>query len=232
MIKAVFFDWFNTLAAYNPPREEIYRKAFLRHGIDLSLKTIYLGLQAGDACFLADRGKDILTNRSFQDQAAYFIFYPQKILANAGLHASDEILLQVVQEALRSFGNTYTLFEDVLPLFQKLKTKQFLLGIITNADKYVLNYIESLGLKPFLDVIMTSEQAGAEKPSPRIFSAALEAAAIQPSEMLYVGDQYKTDILGARSAGCQAVLLDRYGINSDIQDCPKISSLTDLPQYL
>ena len=38
MIKAIFFDWFNTLAHYDPPREEVYRSAFKTHNIEISFE--------------------------------------------------------------------------------------------------------------------------------------------------------------------------------------------------
>lgn len=33
MIKAVFFDWFHTLARFEPPREELHRRAYQEVGI-------------------------------------------------------------------------------------------------------------------------------------------------------------------------------------------------------
>ena len=35
MIKAVFFDWFNTLARYEPPREQIHSEALREFGFEV-----------------------------------------------------------------------------------------------------------------------------------------------------------------------------------------------------
>ncbi len=50
MLKAVFFDWFNTLAHYHPPREELESQALQELGIRASPQKIRPGL------LIADRG--------------------------------------------------------------------------------------------------------------------------------------------------------------------------------
>lgn len=53
---------------------------------------------------------------------------------------------------------------------------------------------------------------GVEKPDPRIYEAALEAAGgVAPAEALHVGDSLRTDYAPARSLGMHALLLDRFG---------------------
>ena len=52
---------------------------------------------------------------------------------------------------------------------------------------------------------------GFEKPDPRIFQAALEPLGIAPEGVLYVGDIYEVDVVGARRAGMDVVLLDPAG---------------------
>jgi FMN phosphatase YigB (HAD superfamily) len=49
---------------------------------------------------------------------------------------------------------------------------------------------------------------GVEKPDPRIFRLGLAQASLSPAEVVYVGDLYSVDVLGARAVGMTAVLLD------------------------
>jgi putative hydrolase of the HAD superfamily len=232
VIKAVFFDWFNTLARYDPPREELYRQTFQEFGIDLSLKTIYKGLQVGDRFFFAESAKALVRGKTLEERAKYFVCYPKAIAEAAGINLSSENQMRIVQKALRDFTGVFVLFEDVLPLFQQLKNRGLMRGIITNADKNVFSLIEKLGLKPYLDVIVTSEQVGAEKPAAPIFLAALEQAKVKAPEAIYVGDQYQSDVLGARGAGIESLLIDRYDVTPEIQDCPRIRTLSELISYL
>jgi putative hydrolase of the HAD superfamily len=89
-----------------------------------------------------------------------------------------------------------------------------------------------VGLESYLDVIVTAEDVGADKPDPPIFLAALERAGVDASEAVYIGDQYETDIVGARGVGIKPILIDRYDLMPEVSDCPRIHSLSEVVQYL
>jgi len=59
--------------------------------------------------------------------------------------------------------------------------------------------------------VIDSAVVGVEKPDPRIFRLALAQAGVPPSAAVYVGDLYSVDVVGARRAGLDAVLLDPRG---------------------
>lgn len=80
------------------------------------------------------------------------------------------------------------------------------LHIITNGFEEVqFRKLRNTGLLPYFDKIVTSERAGALKPSPRIFEFALESASASCSESVYIGDNLEADMLGARNAGLDQV---------------------------
>ena len=89
-----------------------------------------------------------------------------------------------------------------------------------------------LGMAPYLDFCLTSEEVGVEKPDPAIFVAALDRAGVKPGEAVHVGDQPRSDLVGARGAGLHAVLLDRGGWHRDVDNCLHISGLTELDDLL
>jgi putative hydrolase of the HAD superfamily len=89
-----------------------------------------------------------------------------------------------------------------------------------------------LGLDSYLDFCVTSEEAGAEKPHPPIFLAALRRAHVAPQEAIHVGDQYQADVQGARAVGINPVLLDREGWYHDVNDCSKITTLPELDRLV
>jgi len=80
-------------------------------------------------------------------------------------------------------------------------------------------------------VVLDSALVGVEKPDPAIFRAALAAIGVAPAEALYVGDLYDVDVVGARAAGMEAVLLlpDAAGPGPD---CRRFSSLAALADDL
>ena len=89
-----------------------------------------------------------------------------------------------------------------------------------------------LGLTPYLDFVLTAAEVGAEKPAPEMFAAALQRAAARPGEAVHVGDQPRSDVLGARAAGIYPILLDRGGWQTGVTDCVRISGLAELEPLL
>jgi HAD superfamily hydrolase (TIGR01509 family) len=91
----------------------------------------------------------------------------------------------------------------------RLRAAGFRLGVVSNSDGRVEQALQAAGLRPYFDVVVDSALIGVEKPDPRIFHAALTALGVAPEEALYVGDLYEIDVVGARAAGIEAVLLGR-----------------------
>jgi len=76
-------------------------------------------------------------------------------------------------------------------------------------------------------MIWGSAYAGCHKPHPGIFRQALAQMALSPDQALYVGDSYPHDVVGARNAGLDVVLVDRNGA-AGAPDCPMVSDLPGL----
>jgi len=87
----------------------------------------------------------------------------------------------------------------------------FIVGCVSNADGTVDRLLAEAGLAGHLAFIVDSGAVGIEKPDPRIFAIALEKAGVSPAEAMYVGDVYAVDVVGARRAGIEPVLLDPLG---------------------
>jgi putative hydrolase of the HAD superfamily len=101
------------------------------------------------------------------------------------------------------------LYQDVIPALTEIKNKGLISGLISNVDKDVTTMLQKLQIKSLLDVVITSQDVGFTKPNPEIFKAATKKAGIEASEAIYIGDQYKIDVVGANNAGLSGVLLDR-----------------------
>ncbi|MBK8341736.1 MAG: noncanonical pyrimidine nucleotidase, YjjG family [Flavobacteriales bacterium] len=76
------------------------------------------------------------------------------------------------------------------------------LHVITNGSLEVQQVkLRSSGISDLFQVVLTSEQAAAAKPDPRIFHKALDLAGASAGESLMVGDDPRNDIEGARGVG-------------------------------
>lgn len=89
-----------------------------------------------------------------------------------------------------------------------LNRRGLIVGCVSNADGTVDRLLERTGLLGELRFVVDSGKVGIEKPDPRIFEIALELAGLPAAEVVYVGDLYPVDVVGARRAGLIPVLLD------------------------
>jgi putative hydrolase of the HAD superfamily len=67
--------------------------------------------------------------------------------------------------------------------------------------------LEVLSVEDYVQVAISSEDSGYLKPSDKAFAYLLSQGTFKPEEILYVGDSYDKDVLGAKKAGMYACLL-------------------------
>ncbi|WP_366145950.1 MULTISPECIES: HAD family hydrolase [unclassified Nostoc] len=82
--------------------------------------------------------------------------------------------------------------------------------------------------------MVTSQRAGAAKPSAEIFVYACEELRESASDCIYIGDNLKLDAMAATKAGMLGVWLDRTQRTSelDFYDGDKINNLSQIPALL
>jgi putative hydrolase of the HAD superfamily len=108
-----------------------------------------------------------------------------------------------------------------------LRSHGLTVGCVSNSDGSVAELLQRVGLGAHLAFIVDSGVVGVEKPDPGIFRIALDLARVAPTEALYVGDLYPVDVVGARRAGIEPVLLDPLGRYGDrgCRTTPDIATL-------
>lgn len=83
------------------------------------------------------------------------------------------------------------------------------LGIVTNnSTAEQIEKLRALNIANYFDTVVISEDVGVTKPDPKIFSIALERIGATAQETVFIGDNWTSDILGARNAGMSAVWFD------------------------
>jgi putative hydrolase of the HAD superfamily len=112
-----------------------------------------------------------------------------------------------------------------------LRSAGLVVGVVSNSDGRVEQFLETAGLRPHLDFVIDSGRVGVEKPDPRIFQIACEHAAVRPDQAVHVGDVYEIDVLGARAAGILPVLVDPDDLMPHA-DCARIPHVGVLPAWL
>ncbi|XP_065363495.1 rhythmically expressed gene 2 protein [Calliphora vicina] len=92
------------------------------------------------------------------------------------------------------------------------------IGVISNSDPSLQEVLKEMNLYDKFDFILTSYEAGYQKPHKNIFQKALDVYKVQPHEALHVGNTYEIDYVGARDAGWSSLL-----ITPDELDLQKVS---------
>ena len=99
------------------------------------------------------------------------------------------------------------LYPGMKELIGTLKQRGRQLALLTDMTAQIqFRKLKQLKLEGVFDHIVTSEEAGEEKPSGRMFELLLEKAGCAREEMLMIGDDEKKDIRGAEAFGISAAL--------------------------
>ncbi|MQF82932.1 HAD-IA family hydrolase [SAR202 cluster bacterium AD-802-E10_MRT_200m] len=224
-IKAIFFDVYNTIARFWPPREEIQSQACQSFDISVTSHGIAAGYASADE-FMAreNAGNRPLRMKNVEETKEFFAKYEQLILKGAGFDA-DLVLCSLIWDRVRQIPYSMAIFEDVIPALIRLRSFGLIVGVISNVRGNSSELTDSLGLTSYLDVAVTSGEVGMEKPHPPVFLEALRRAAVTPEKSVHVGDQYTSDVLGARNVGIHPILLDRYGVSLHPEDVITVNSM-------
>jgi putative hydrolase of the HAD superfamily len=163
----------------------------------------------------------------------FWIHYSARQLKELGYSADEAATL--APEFSRHMNDNYKPENQIDPttpgLLAALHAAGYTLGVLSNRDKPFAEELEKHGLKEYFAYAIPAGEAQVYKPDPAIFDYIVNKAGVSHAEMVYIGDNYYADILGARNAGMKQVLLDIGGI-FDEPGCPAIKSLTELPAVL
>ncbi|MBI2459959.1 MAG: HAD-IA family hydrolase [Candidatus Rokubacteria bacterium] len=142
-----------------------------------------------------------------------FLLYTSYLLEGLGI-ASDGTAERVCA-ALREYNPPIGLWTvpapGARPVLEALAGRGLRLAVVSNSNGSVEAILREVGLLGYLDAVVDSAVVGVEKPDPRIFRRATGALGVEPEEAVHIGDLYSVDVLGARAAGCRAILLDPAG---------------------
>jgi putative hydrolase of the HAD superfamily len=157
--------------------------------------------------------------------------YFQTIFRDSGVPESNHRALGQRVRDVHGKRHLWTYMEPETPAaLDRLLEVGYRLAVISNADGRVESLLEGAGIRDRFEFVMDSELEGVEKPDPEIFLRACKKMALDPPEVLYVGDLYPVDVLGSRRAGLKALLLDPL----DTLDYPvdRVRDVAAIPAYM
>jgi len=221
VLRAVLFDVDFTLFRPGPELgPEGYRRVGERHGLALDPGS-YESARAAAV-------SDLQRNRELVHDEEVWIAFTERIVVGMGgdVAGSRDCATEMVREWERH--ENFSLYEDVQPALAELRRHGLLIGLVSNGQRDLPEFVAHHGLE--VDAVVGSKAHGRIKPHPSIFTAALGTLGVTPTEAAMVGDSYEDDIEGARSLGMRAILLDRDARLPDEPD--RIDTLFALPAAL
>lgn len=167
------------------------------------------------------------------DQAGFWTNHARRALLASGCTPSQAAAC--APDVYRRMASEYEpedwVPEDIPPALDALRASGYRLAVLSNRRHSYREQLETLRLAAYFEFTLAAGEVNAWKPEPGIFHQALELLKMPAGEILYVGDNYYADVVGARRAGFQAVLLDRDAIFPGA-DCPVIQAMSALPALL
>lgn len=223
MIKAVIFDVDNTLYDFTKAHKAAFRalSAYAEERLGISreaFERLHRETQKELRAYMGETA--VLHNRCIRYQAmlekACLPLYPHVLEMN------DLYWETLLTEAVPSVNARETM--------QMLKQRGIRIGIGTDMTaRMQFRKLETLGMLAYVDFLVSSEEAGAEKPAPSFFARCAEKADCGKKECLFVGDSLRKDVLGALDAGMQAVW---YCPGSPAEELEDVLRITDMRQLL
>lgn len=139
----------------------------------------------------------------------------------------------IIRKAIDAYMDVYISFmrtkESAYESLRNTAVK-YQLGLVTDfaCHPAVYRILDRFTLRDFFKTIVISGELGYKKPSSQIFETALNKLSAKAEETVFVGDSYKTDIIGAKNMGMKTIL-----ISKDVGDFEKadiqIKNLKELP---
>lgn len=179
-----------------------------------------------------------------------FVQWNRLILQELGLNGDLRGLAQEIQRYWET--PTDQVFAEVPEVLEKLHRRGIALGIVSHRPiAGIERSLERHGLKRFFRWRASPDSTGIAhgKLDQAFWASLLKEAGVAPHEAMHVGDDFETDIRGARRAGVHAIwierpeLKDRFfpgrlgvgvpeGVPPEEHPCARIATLRDLAELI
>lgn len=157
-------------------------------------------------------------------------------LISEGMFKNPPTFEEYSQTLLNEFRKVSVPYDFTKPMLDELHAMGIKTGLITNGSSATQRgKIENLGLEPYLDEIIVSGEFGVNKPDPAPYLEMAKRLNFKPEELIYVGDNPATDILGARAGGYIPVWVATFGwwTIPEVEETEyKVNDVSEIPDLI
>ena len=114
-----------------------------------------------------------------------------------------------------AYFNQMKLYDGVIDFFKQLKDAGIKIVIASNLTTEIqFKKLIHLSIDKYIDFVVTSEEAGQDKPENPVFLIALEKLGLPKEEIVLIGDEPDADIRGAKTFGIRYILVNNGDFKS------------------
>jgi putative hydrolase of the HAD superfamily len=227
-IRALLFDLDDTLYGYAPCN--VAGLAAAHAALARCVQVTPAEFRATHDAVRAELAHELSGQAASHNRALFF----KRIVERRVGAGQGQLALELCDTYWRAFLATAQPSPHAHPVLSELRSRHALALVTNQTTDTQLRKLEALELEPYFTIVVTSEEAGVEKPDPRIFELALEALGVTPDEALMVGDSPEVDLRGALGLGLRCVLSREFVKPTDTGDAPDgtLATLHELPAWL
>jgi putative hydrolase of the HAD superfamily len=206
-VRAIFFDAVGTLIHPDPPAGAVYAAVARSLGGRLTEAEIAARFRAA---YAREEAFDLANGLRTSEERE----------RHRWRHIVAEVLPDVC-DGERCFAELFAHFArpdawrcepQAAAVLAELERRGYVLGMASNYDSRLRSVAAGLPhLRPLRHLVISSD-VGWRKPAPEFFTALCERTGLEPSAVLFVGDDRANDYDGATAAGHPAVLVGPGGI--------------------
>ena len=199
MIKGVLLDLDNTLYDYETCNEYAKSELFRRIEDDL-------GISGAEKAFDEAR-KSVKKSLEKTASGHSRLLYIGKALEALGVSPFHSVRYH--DFFWEKYFEKMQLFDSVVDFLEHAKKSGMKICIVTDFTAEIqMRKMMHLGIERYMDFMVSSEEVGEDKPSPKVFLMALEKLGMKKEDVIMAGDDEEKDIKGAENSGIRAVKAD------------------------
>ena len=197
MIKAIIFDLDNTLLDFVKKKQFAVKAAItamIEAGLDVDEEKAYKDIF------------DLYVEKGWENQQVFDDYLNQTVGK-----VSNKILAAGIVSYRRAREATLLVYPNVNKTLIELIKMGIKLSVVSDApSREAWMRLYYLNLHHVFDPVLTFDDTGVRKPSPKPFEMALDIIQAKPDEVLMIGDWPERDVVGAKQIGMKTIFA-RYG---------------------
>lgn len=160
--------------------------------------------------------------------------FRRPLSAGKGLKVTVNLCLLISDRFLDLCAEKPGVVDGAHELMDFLKEKGYRMHMCSNGFHEVqYKKLSACGLKDYFKTVILSEDAGANKPSKQFFDYAFKVSKARRKSTLMIGDNFETDIMGAKRAGLDVLFFNRFPEHPAPQPVDyEVTSLRDIMTLL